>query len=111
MSADAPDTFASDFIKVLMVIYDKFDLMDFAGPQEVLYHTRHEMSKSETEAFDITIVGAGKLVRSSNGVEIATHIDFKEAHERLDEYVQTSFLPPADNEIKRQLAHMIMTFV
>lgn len=87
MSADAPDTFANDFVKVLMVAYEKFDFMDFAGPAEVLSYTRHEMGKPETEAFDITIAGPGKLVRSHNGFEISTHIDFKEAHERLDEYV------------------------
>jgi len=86
MSAVAEDV----VIKVLYAIHEGFDLLDFAGPLEVLHTARHNARDPDSEAFDITIVGGKQQVMSAQGVAVTAHINWKEAKERIDEYVKTT---------------------
>jgi len=83
MSAIAEDV----VIKVLYAIHEGFDLLDFAGPLEVLHTARHNAKDPDSEAFDITIVGGRQQVMSAQGVAVTAHINWKEAKERIEEYV------------------------
>ncbi|KAI1650754.1 class I glutamine amidotransferase-like protein [Daldinia loculata] len=77
---------ADEPIQVLFALQDKFDLLDFAGTLEVLDWARHDKNDENTKAFDCTIVAAEPKVLSQQGVIIGAQINFKEAHERLDDF-------------------------
>ncbi|KAF3936935.1 hypothetical protein ABW19_dt0207488 [Dactylella cylindrospora] len=84
MSAIVDD--GDEIIKVLITLHENFDLLDFAGPLEALSHSRQVITDPSTEAFDVTICGISEKVLSRQGALIASHIQFKEAYERLDEF-------------------------
>ncbi|KAI0022692.1 class I glutamine amidotransferase-like protein [Xylariomycetidae sp. FL0641] len=73
-------------IDVLFALHPKFNLMDFAGPLEVLATARHDKNDENTRAFECTIAGAEPKVMAEQGVAIGSQISFKEAHERLEEF-------------------------
>ncbi|KAI0111922.1 class I glutamine amidotransferase-like protein [Daldinia grandis] len=77
---------ADEPIQVLFALQDKFDLLDFVGTLEVLDWARHDKNDENTKAFDCTIVAAEPKVLSQQGVIIGAQINFKEAHERLDDF-------------------------
>ncbi|EWC46791.1 hypothetical protein DRE_04036 [Drechslerella stenobrocha 248] len=76
---------ADEVIPVLLTLHDGFDLLDFAGPLEVLSHTKQP---DQSEAFDVTIASVTDSleVRSAQGAMIKAHINLKEARERLSEF-------------------------
>ncbi|KAF3921899.1 hypothetical protein ABW20_dc0100748 [Dactylellina cionopaga] len=84
--ADGPE----EAIKVLITLHSNFDLVDFAGPVEVLSHTKHDLNDPNSDGFDITIASVndqGELkVTSSQGVVIEAQITKKEALDRLTEF-------------------------
>jgi len=73
-------------IEVLFALHPKFDLLDFAGPLEVLSSARHDFNDESTKAFECTLAGAESKVLSEAGVLIDAHVTFKEAHENLEDY-------------------------
>lgn len=77
---------SEDPIEVLFVLHNKFDLLDFAGPFEVLSQARQKNDDDTSRAFDCTVAGAEPKVLSEQGVMIGSQISFKEAHERLEEF-------------------------
>ncbi|KAK6355181.1 hypothetical protein TWF696_004299 [Orbilia brochopaga] len=77
-----------EVIKVLITLHDGFDLLDFAGPLEVLSHTKQDQNDPNSDAFDVTIASLTDdlEVQSAQGAMIKTHINRKEALERLQEF-------------------------
>ncbi|KAI1769493.1 class I glutamine amidotransferase-like protein [Hypoxylon sp. FL1150] len=73
-------------IEVLFALYPKFNLMDFAGPLEILDWARHDKNDETTKAFDITIASDEPKVLSEQGVVIGSQITYKEAHQRLNDF-------------------------
>ncbi|KAI1776868.1 class I glutamine amidotransferase-like protein [Hypoxylon cercidicola] len=73
-------------IEVLIALYPKFNIMDFAGPLEVLDLARHDKNDETTKAFDITIASDEPKVISEEGVVIGSQITYKEAHQRLNDF-------------------------
>ncbi|KAH8680923.1 class I glutamine amidotransferase-like protein [Xylariales sp. PMI_506] len=77
---------SDDPVDVLIVLHDKFDLLDFAGVTEVLTTALHDKKDPNSKAFEITTVAAEPKALSSQGVLIGSQMSFKEAYERLDEF-------------------------
>jgi len=73
-------------IQVLMTMHENMDLLDFAGPLEVLTHAQHNISDPDTKAFDVTFVGPAEEVLTAQGVTLTAHASYKEAHKRLKEF-------------------------
>ncbi|KAI0150393.1 ThiJ/PfpI family protein [Xylariaceae sp. FL1272] len=73
-------------VEVLFVLHDKFNLMDFAGPLEVLASALHDKNDENTKAFECTVTAAEPKVISEQGIVIGSQIAFKEAHERLADF-------------------------
>ncbi|OTB08127.1 hypothetical protein M426DRAFT_317228 [Hypoxylon sp. CI-4A] len=77
---------ADEPIQVLFALHPKFNLMDFAGPFEILEWARHDKNDENTKAFDCTIASAEPRVISEQSVYVGGQVTFKEAHERLDDF-------------------------
>ncbi|KAK4126153.1 class I glutamine amidotransferase-like protein [Parathielavia appendiculata] len=77
---------ADEPIEVLIALHDKFDLMDFAGPLEVLTTALHDAKDPSSKAFDVTIAAGEPKVLSEQGVIIGSQCSWKEAHERLNDF-------------------------
>ncbi|PSR81902.1 class I glutamine amidotransferase-like protein [Coniella lustricola] len=73
-------------IDVLFALHDKFNILDFAGPLEVLHKALHDNNNQASKAFEITIAAAEPKVLADAGVIVGSQISFKEAHERLEEF-------------------------
>jgi len=86
MAAKAPAVADVEPIEVLFALHDKFDLMDFAGPLEVLSHALHDIKKKDSKAFDATFAAAEPKVLSHQGCIVGSQISFKEAHDRLADF-------------------------
>lgn len=91
-------------VEVLFVLQNKFDLLDFAGPFEVLSQARQTKSDDSSRSFDCTIAGAEPKVLSDSGVTIASQVSFKEAHERLEEFDVLVILGGNSEEILKSKA-------
>ncbi|KAK1782507.1 class I glutamine amidotransferase-like protein [Copromyces sp. CBS 386.78] len=77
---------ADEPIDVLFALHPKFNLMDFAGPLEVLTTALHEANDPSSRAFEVTIASGEPTVLSDQGVTVQSQITWKEAHERLSEF-------------------------
>ncbi|KAK4103622.1 class I glutamine amidotransferase-like protein [Parathielavia hyrcaniae] len=77
---------ADEPIEVLIALHDKFDLMDFAGPVEVLTTALHDANDPSSKVFDVTIAAGEPKVLSEQGVIIGSQCSWKEAHERLNDF-------------------------
>ncbi|KAK9422687.1 putative ThiJ/PfpI family protein [Seiridium unicorne] len=86
MSNTKNSAVSDDPIDVLVVLHDKFDLLDFAAVTEVLTTALHDKNDSSSKAFEVTTVAAEPKVLSEQGVIIGTQTSFKEAYDRLDDY-------------------------
>ncbi|KAF3902634.1 hypothetical protein ABW21_db0209878 [Orbilia brochopaga] len=77
-----------EVIKVLITLHDGFDLLDFAGPLEVLSHTKQHQNDPDSDAFDVTIASLTDSleVQSAQGAMIKAHISRKEALEQLKDF-------------------------
>lgn len=96
-------------IQVLITLHPSFDLLDFAGPLEVLTGAQHDpkdsgnhfhssvcpifvstkhvnMITSATKAFEITIAAAAQYTTAKQGCTVRADIDYEEAHDRLSEF-------------------------
>ncbi|KAH7031091.1 class I glutamine amidotransferase-like protein [Microdochium trichocladiopsis] len=75
-----------DPVEVLFVLQPQFDLLDFAGVQEVLYTARHNKDDENTRAFECTIASAEPKIISEQGVIINSQITYKEAYDHLNDF-------------------------
>ncbi|KAI1503920.1 class I glutamine amidotransferase-like protein [Biscogniauxia marginata] len=73
-------------IEVLFALQPKFNLLDFAGPLEVISRALHDKNDGTTQAFDCTVAAAEPKVISEQGVFIGSQISYKEAYERLENF-------------------------
>jgi transcriptional regulator GlxA family with amidase domain len=73
-------------VDVLVALQHNFDLMDFAGPVEVLKNALHDFKDKSSNAFEITLAAAEPKVLSEQGVIIGSQISFREAHDRLEDF-------------------------
>jgi len=80
------DTEANEPIQVLITMHENMNLLDFAGPLEVLTYAQHNVNDPETKAFDVTFAAAQQEVMTAQGVTLTAQISFKEAHKRLKEF-------------------------
>jgi len=80
------DTDSNEPIQVLMTMHDNMNLLDFAGPLQVLTHAQHNFSDPETKAFDVTFVGPAQEVLTAQGLTLGAHISYKEAQKRVKEF-------------------------
>ncbi|KAJ0369194.1 hypothetical protein COL154_002075 [Colletotrichum chrysophilum] len=77
---------ADEPIEVLFALQPNFDLLDMAGPLEVLANALHDKKDKNSKAFEVTVAAAEPKVVSDSGVTIGTQIPFKEAYERLSDF-------------------------
>lgn len=77
---------ADEPIDVLIALQSKFNLLDFAGPLEVLTTALHDANDPSSKAFEITIASGEPKVLSEQGVIVGSQVSWKEAHERLNEF-------------------------
>ncbi|KAJ0385971.1 hypothetical protein COL922a_005340 [Colletotrichum nupharicola] len=77
---------ADEPIEVLFALQPNFDLLDMAGPLEVLANALHDKKDKNSKAFEVTVAAAEPKVVSDSGVTIGTQIPFKEAYERLGDF-------------------------
>ncbi|KAK3364805.1 hypothetical protein B0T24DRAFT_712080 [Lasiosphaeria ovina] len=74
-------------IDVLFARQSGFNLLDFAGPLEVLTTAQHDFNDAwELPAFEVTIAGGEPKVVSEQGIIIGSYVSWKEAHERLSNF-------------------------
>ncbi|KAK0627112.1 class I glutamine amidotransferase-like protein [Immersiella caudata] len=77
---------ADEPVDVLFALHPKFNLLDFAGPLEVLTTALHDANDKSSKAFEITIAAGEPKVLSEQGVIIGSQVSWKEAHERLSDF-------------------------
>ncbi|KAK0643597.1 class I glutamine amidotransferase-like protein [Cercophora newfieldiana] len=77
---------ADEPVDVLFALHPKFNLLDFAGPLEVLTTALHDANDKQSKAFEVTIAAGEPKVLSEQGVIIGSQISWKEAHERLSDF-------------------------
>ncbi|KAL3955379.1 hypothetical protein ACCO45_010942 [Purpureocillium lilacinum] len=86
MAANKTSAVADEPVDVLFALHPKFDMLDFAGPLEVLTTACHDFKDQSSKAFEVTIAGSEPKVLSEQGVLVGSQISFKEAHDRLEEF-------------------------
>ncbi|KAK4193725.1 protein DJ-1 [Podospora australis] len=77
---------ADEPIDVLFALHPKFNLLDFAGPLEVLTTALHDAQDKESKAFEVTIASGEQQVLSEQGVVVSSQITWKEAYDRLNDF-------------------------
>ncbi|KAK1759434.1 protein DJ-1 [Echria macrotheca] len=77
---------ADEPIEVLIALQPKFNLLDFAGPLEVLTTAQHDANDPSSKAFEITIASGEPKVLSEQGVIVGSQVSWKEAHDRLGDF-------------------------
>ncbi|KAF2436812.1 class I glutamine amidotransferase-like protein [Tothia fuscella] len=76
----------SEPIKVLFVLHDGFDTLDFCGPLEMFSHARHNIKDPSTKAFTFQIAAASQGVKSAQGATFKADMDFDDAHEDIEDF-------------------------
>lgn len=77
---------ADEPIDVLFALHPSFNLLDFAGPLEVLTTALHDASDPDSKAFAVTIASGETQVVSEQGVIVNSQITWKEAYDRLNDF-------------------------
>ncbi|KAK3990071.1 class I glutamine amidotransferase-like protein [Cladorrhinum sp. PSN332] len=77
---------ADEPIDVLFALHPNFNLLDFAGPLEVLTSALHDKNDPTSKAFEVTIASGEPQVLSEQGVIIKSQLNWKEAYERLNDF-------------------------
>ncbi|KAK3390925.1 putative amidotransferase-domain-containing protein [Podospora didyma] len=91
-------------IDVLFALHPGFDLMDFAGPLEVLTTAQHDFNDPTTKAFEVTIAGGEPKVLSEQGVVVGSQVSWKEAYERLSDFDVLVILGGSSDNILKEKA-------
>ncbi|KAH8704227.1 ThiJ/PfpI family protein [Talaromyces proteolyticus] len=72
-------------LSVAILVFDGVDILDFAGPLEICSHASHSLDYRKPDpVFEIDIVGAHELIKSSAGVHISPRTSIETAISRLD---------------------------
>ncbi|POS83271.1 hypothetical protein EPUL_006110 [Erysiphe pulchra] len=79
------EKFIPHTIKVLITIHNGMDILDFAGPLQILSRAKHDINDENSNAFNIEIVSAGET-STAQGAILQTHLDYKTAYSRLSDY-------------------------
>ncbi|KAL2258684.1 hypothetical protein VTK26DRAFT_7935 [Humicola hyalothermophila] len=77
---------ADEPIEVLFALHPKFNLMDFAGPLEVLTTALHDAKDPTSKAFEVTLASGEPQVLSEQGAIIGAQATWKEAYDRLNDF-------------------------
>lgn len=77
---------ADEPVDVLFALHPKFNLLDFAGPLEVLTTALHDANDKLSRAFEVTVAAGEPKVLSEQGVIIGSQVSWKEAHDRLSDF-------------------------
>ena len=73
--------------QVAVVVFNGADVLDFAGPVEMLTHVSYNHNPQHPElAFDIHIVAETPTVRAGGALTITADMTFQEASKRLDDF-------------------------
>ncbi|KAK0715763.1 putative amidotransferase-domain-containing protein [Lasiosphaeris hirsuta] len=91
-------------VDVLFALHPKFNLLDFAGPLEVLTTALHDASDPTSRAFEVTIAAGEPKVISDQGVVIGSQVSWKEAHDRLSDFDVLVVLGGGVDEVLKQKA-------
>ncbi|KAL2141899.1 hypothetical protein VTI28DRAFT_1832 [Corynascus sepedonium] len=75
-----------DPIEVLFALHHKFNLVDFAGPLQILTSALNDAEDATSKAFEVTIASGEANVLSEQGVIIGSQCNWKEAYERLNDF-------------------------
>lgn len=102
--ANKSSAVADEPIEVLFALHPKFNIMDFAGPLEVLTTALHDAQDPTSKAFEITIAAGEPKVLSEEGVIIGSQASWKEAQERLDDFDVLVVLGGNSEEILKEKA-------
>jgi putative intracellular protease/amidase len=102
--ANKSSAVADEPIEVLFALHPKFNIMDFAGPLEVLTTALHDAQDPTSKAFEITIAAGEPKVLSEQGVIIGSQASWKEAQERLDDFDVLVVLGGNSEEILKEKA-------
>ncbi|KAK3943887.1 protein DJ-1 [Diplogelasinospora grovesii] len=102
--ANKTSAVADEPIDVLFALHPKFNLMDFAGPLEVLTTAQHDFKDPSSKAFEVTIAAGEPKVLSEQGVFIGSQISWKEAHERLSDFDVLIVVGGGTDEVLKQKA-------
>ncbi|CAK7228145.1 hypothetical protein SCUCBS95973_006781 [Sporothrix curviconia] len=86
MAAKSSAVADQEVLSVLFALQHDFDLLDLAGPLEAFTWAQHDIKDSNTKAFDVNVAGAEPKVMSNQGLAVGSHMSFKEAYERLEEF-------------------------
>lgn len=73
-------------IQVLICLHPTFDMIDFSGPLDVLFHARHDPKVPGGEAFKTTWASATEYTSSAQGAVIRRHIDYEDAQADVEDY-------------------------
>lgn len=70
-----------------MVIYNGVDILDFAGPVEMLSSVSHDPGTLHPEpAFSIHVIAAKSTIRAGGALTVTAEMTFDEATKRLDDF-------------------------
>ncbi|ETN44528.1 uncharacterized protein HMPREF1541_10198 [Cyphellophora europaea CBS 101466] len=73
-------------VQVLVALHDQMNLLDVAGPLEVMSKSLFNFSDPDSKAFDITVCAAEPKTMTNAGIPLGGQISFSEAHKRLKEF-------------------------
>ncbi len=73
--------------KVAVIVYNGVDILDFAGPVEMLTHVSHIQDPVHREpAFSTHIVAATPTIRAGGALTVTADMTLEEAAKRLDDF-------------------------
>ncbi|KUJ07181.1 ThiJ/PfpI family protein [Mollisia scopiformis] len=79
-------TESNPIIKVLITMHPGMDTMDFVVPLEILSQARHNPADDTTKVFQIAFCAEKEHTVSTQGASFRAHMEYDEAHSRLDEF-------------------------
>ena len=69
--------------QVAVILYDHADILDFAGPVEILTHTQY--SDDNTPIFKTHLIG-NSTIRAGGAMSVNTELSFGEATEKIEDF-------------------------
>jgi len=80
-------TSSKQVYQVAVIVYNGVDILDFAGPVEMLTHVSHVPDPLHREsAFSIHIIAATPTIRAGGALTITADMTSEEAAKRLDDF-------------------------
>ena len=73
--------------KVAVLLFDHADILDFAGPVEILSSSMYSKDMANPgRAFDISLVGRGPAIRAGGVMTVSTDMTIEEASKQIDTF-------------------------